>query len=230
MLEIHSLNQYYGGSHILRHIHGNFESGKLTVLLGRNGVGKTTLLRCLMGLLPVRSGSILWRGKALEKLATYQRVANGLAYVPQGRDIFPRLTVEENLITGAASRRDRGVIPESIFELFPVLKDMRRRRGGDLSGGQQQQLAIARALMSEPQCLLLDEPTEGIQPSIIQEIGKTLRSLVSDRGLTILLVEQYYDFAHQLADSYVVMDRGEIVATGLGCNMEQDRVREMISV
>jgi urea transport system ATP-binding protein len=230
MLEIHSLNQYYGGSHILRHVHGSFETGKLTVLLGRNGVGKTTLLRCLMGLLPIRSGSILWRGKALEKLATYQRVANGLAYVPQGRDIFPRLTVEENLVTGAASRRGKGVIPELIFELFPVLKDMRRRRGGDLSGGQQQQLAIARALMSEPQCLLLDEPTEGIQPSIIQEIGKTLRSLVSDRGLTILLVEQYYDFAHQLADSYVVMDRGEIVATGLGCNMEQDRVREMISV
>jgi urea transport system ATP-binding protein len=230
MLEVHSLNQYYGGSHILRHIHGNFETGKLTVLLGRNGVGKTTLLRCLMGLLPIRSGSISWRGKALEKLATYQRVANGIAYVPQGRDIFPRLTVEENLLTGAASRGGKGMIPESIFELFPVLKDMRRRRGGDLSGGQQQQLAIARALMSEPECLLLDEPTEGIQPSIIQEIGKTLRSLVSDRGLTILLVEQYYDFAHQLADSYVVMDRGEIVATGLACNMEKDRVREMISV
>ena len=230
MLEIHSLNQYYGGSHILRHIHGNFGTGKLTVLLGRNGVGKTTLLRCLMGLLPIRSGSISWRGKPLEKLATYRRVANGLAYVPQGRDIFPRLTVEENLLTGAASRGGSGMIPESIFELFPVLKDMRRRRGGDLSGGQQQQLAIARALMSDPECLLLDEPTEGIQPSIIQEIGRTLRSLVSDRGLTILLVEQYYDFAHQLADSYVVMDRGEIVATGLGCNMEQDRVREMISV
>jgi urea transport system ATP-binding protein len=150
--------------------------------------------------------------------------------VPQGRDIFPRLTVEENLLTGAASRGGKGIIPESIFELFPVLKDMRRRRGGDLSGGQQQQLAIARALMSEPECLLLDEPTEGIQPSIIQEIGKTLRSLVSDRSLTILLVEQYYDFAHQLADSYVVMDRGEIVATGLAGNMEKDRVREMISV
>jgi urea transport system ATP-binding protein len=230
MLEIHSLNQYYGGSHILRHINGSFETGKLTVLLGRNGVGKTTLLRCLMGLLPIRSGSILWCGKALEKLATSRRVANGLAYVPQGRDIFPRLSVEENLLTGAASRGGQRTIPEPIFELFPVLKDMRRRRGGDLSGGQQQQLAIARALMSEPQCLLLDEPTEGIQPSIIQEIGRTLRALVSDRGLTILLVEQYYDFAHQLADSYVVMERGEIVATGLGCNMEQDGVRGMISV
>jgi urea transport system ATP-binding protein len=230
MLEIRSLNQYYGGSHILRHVHGSFEAGKLTVLLGRNGVGKTTLLRCLMGLLPIRSGSILWNGKALEKLATYQRVANGLAYVPQGRDIFPRLTVEENLLTGAASRAGKLAIPDSIFQLFPFLKEMGRRRGGDLSGGQQQQLAIARALMSEPQCLLLDEPTEGIQPSIIQEIGKTLRSLVSDRGLTILLVEQYYDFAHQLADSYVVMERGEIIATGLGCNMEQDGVRAMIAV
>jgi len=230
MLEIHSLNQYYGGSHILRHIHANFETGKLTVLLGRNGVGKTTLLRCLMGLLPIRSGSILWRGKALEKLATYRRVANGLAYVPQGRDIFPRLTVEENLLTGAASRTNKRAIPDSIFELFPVLKEMRRRRGGDLSGGQQQQLAIARALMSEPQCLLLDEPTEGIQPSIIQEIGKTLRWLVSERGLTILLVEQYYDFAHLLADAYAVMERGEIVATGLGTDMERDGVRGMISV
>lgn len=230
MLEVRSLNQYYGGSHILRHIHGSFETGKLTVILGRNGVGKTTLLRCLMGLLPIRSGSILWQGKALERMATYQRVASGLAYVPQGRDIFPRLSVEENLLTGAASRGGQKTIPEPIFELFPVLKDMRRRRGGDLSGGQQQQLAIARALMSEPQCLLLDEPTEGIQPSIIQEIGKTLRALVSDRGLTILLVEQYYDFAHQLADSYVVMERGEIVATGLGCNMEQDGIRGMISV
>jgi urea transport system ATP-binding protein len=230
MLEIHSLNQYYGGSHILRHIHGSFETGKLTVLLGRNGVGKTTLLRCLMGLLPIRSGSILWQGKALERMATYHRVASGLAYVPQGRDIFPRLTVEENLFTGAASRGGKAMIPPPVFELFPVLKDMRRRRGGDLSGGQQQQLAIARALMSEPQCLLLDEPTEGIQPSIIQEIGKTLRSLVSDRGLTILLVEQYYDFAQQLADSYAVMERGEIVATGLGSNMEQDGVRAMISV
>jgi urea transport system ATP-binding protein len=230
MLEIHSLNQYYGGSHILRHIHANFETGKLTVLLGRNGVGKTTLLRCLMGLLPIRSGSILWRGKALEKLATYHRVTNGLAYVPQGRDIFSRLTVEENLLTGAASRANKRSIPDSIFELFPVLKEMRGRRGGDLSGGQQQQLAIARALMSEPECLLLDEPTEGIQPSIIQEIGKTLRWLVSDRGLTILLVEQYYDFAHQLADAYAVMERGEIVATGLGADMERDGVREMISV
>jgi urea transport system ATP-binding protein len=230
MLEIHSLNQYYGGSHILRHIHGSFEAGKLTVLLGRNGVGKTTLLRCLMGLLPIRSGSISWRGKALEKLATYQRVANGLAYVPQGRDIFPRLTVEENLLTGAASRGGKRMIPESSFCLFTVLKEMGRRRGGDLSGGQQQQLAIARALMSEPQCLLLDEPTEGIQPSVIKEIGRTLRALVSDHGLTILLVEQYYDFAHQIADSYAVMERGEIVATGLASNMEQDGVREMISV
>ena len=176
MLTIESLNQYYGGSHILRNVSMTVPEGKLTVLLGRNGVGKTTLLRCLMGVVPAKSGSIAWNDHVLTKLPTWARVANGLAYVPQGRDIFGRLTVEENLLVGAASKKcGPSRVPEQIYALFPVLKDMKARRGGDLSGGQQQQLAIGRALMSEPQLLILDEPTEGIQPSIIQDIGRTLR-------------------------------------------------------
>ena len=230
MLETQALNQFYGGSHILRNVSVSLPTGHLTVLLGRNGVGKTTLLRCLMGLVPIRSGSICWQGRSLEKLAPYERVACGLAYVPQGREIFPRLTVEENLLVGAASRESVKSVPAQIYDLFPVLKQMSGRRGGDLSGGQQQQLAIGRALMSEPKCLILDEPTEGIQPSIIQEIGKTLRHLVSNLGLTVLLVEQYYDFARSLADEYLVMNRGEVVAAGRGETMDRDGVREMIAV
>jgi urea transport system ATP-binding protein len=230
MLEVEGLNQYYGGSHILRDVKLTVPEGQLTVLLGRNGVGKTTLLRCLMGVVPAKSGSIAWRGQALTKLPTYARVAQGLAYVPQGRDIFPRLTVEENLLVGAASRKGPAKIPDRIYELFPVLKDMRARRGGDLSGGQQQQLAIGRALMSEPQLLILDEPTEGIQPSIIQDIGRTLRQLVEEMNMTVLLVEQYYDFAKAIADRYWVMSRGEIVTGGEGAAMDQDGVRELIAV
>jgi urea transport system ATP-binding protein len=230
MLETQALNQFYGGSHILRNVSVSLPTGHLTVLLGRNGVGKTTLLRCLMGLVPIRSGSIFWQGRSLEKLAPYERVACGLAYVPQGREIFSRLTVEENLLVGAASRESVKSVPAQIYDLFPVLKQMSGRRGGDLSGGQQQQLAIGRALMSEPKCLILDEPTEGIQPSIIQEIGKTLRHLVSNLGLTVLLVEQYYDFARSLADEYLVMNRGEVVAAGRGETMDRDGVREMIAV
>ncbi|WP_118183221.1 urea ABC transporter ATP-binding subunit UrtE [Paraburkholderia phosphatilytica] len=230
MLEVEGLNQYYGGSHILRDVKLTVPEGKLTVLLGRNGVGKTTLLRCLMGVVHPKNGSIAWRGHALTKLPTYARVAQGLAYVPQGRDIFPRLTVEENLLVGAASRKASAKIPDRIYELFPVLKDMRARRGGDLSGGQQQQLAIGRALMSEPQLLILDEPTEGIQPSIIQDIGRTLRQLVEEMSMTVLLVEQYYDFAKAIADRYWVMSRGEIVAGGEGAAMDQDGVRELIAV
>lgn len=230
MLETQGLNQYYGGSHILRNVSIGLADGRLTVLLGRNGVGKTTLLRCLMGLVPIRSGSISWQGAPLEKLPPYERVARGLAYVPQGREIFPRLTVEENLLVGAASKRSIKSVPAQIYDLFPVLKQMRARRGGDLSGGQQQQLAIGRALMSNPKCLILDEPTEGIQPSVIQEIGKTLRHLVSNLGLTVLLVEQYYDFARSLADEYLVMNRGEVVAAGHGESMDRDGIREMIAV
>ena len=230
MLVAESVNQFYGGSHILRNVSFTLPTGELTVLLGRNGVGKTTLLRCLMGVLPIRTGRIHWNDKALEKMPPYLRVTNGLAYVPQGRDIFPRLTVEENLLVGAAGNRSVRSVSDDIYNLFPVLKSMKGRRGGDLSGGQQQQLAIGRALMGHPQLLILDEPTEGVQPSIIQEIGRTLRKIVTEMGLTILLVEQYYDFAHQLADHYMVMDRGEVVATGASATMEQDGIREMIAV
>ncbi|VVD87277.1 urea ABC transporter ATP-binding protein [Pandoraea eparura] len=233
MLEIHALNQYYSGSHILRNVEFTVPEGQLTVLLGRNGVGKTTLLKCLMGVVPVKSGSIAWRGTTLTSAPPYARVAHGLAYVPQGREIFPRLSVEENLLIGAASRPAREAkrgVPDHIYELFPVLRDMKQRRGGDLSGGQQQQLAIGRALMSDPQLLILDEPTEGIQPSIIKDIGATLRRLVDERGMTVLLVEQYYDFALQLADHYRVMSRGAIVASGLGKDMEADGVRHQVAV
>ena len=230
MLLVNALNQFYGGSHILRNVSFEVPHGKLTTLLGRNGVGKSTLLKCLMGVVPTRSGSVSWDGKALEKKAPYERVSAGLAYVPQGREIFPRLTVEENLLIGAASRGKPAGVPDRIYELFPVLRTMRQRRGGDLSGGQQQQLAIGRALMSEPQLLILDEPTEGIQPSIIQDIGRALRLLVDEFGMTVLLVEQYYEFARHLADHYVVMSRGEVVAKGPGATMEQDGVRELIAV
>ncbi|QTO19505.1 urea ABC transporter ATP-binding subunit UrtE [Burkholderia seminalis] len=230
MLKIEALNQYYGGSHILRDVNLAADDGKLTVLLGRNGVGKSTLLRCLMGVVAAKSGSVSWRGTALGTLPPYARVAAGLAYVPQGRDIFPRLTVEENLLVGAASRKAPSKVPDRIYDLFPVLKDMRARRGGDLSGGQQQQLAIGRALMSEPQLLILDEPTEGIQPSIIQDIGRTLRQLVDESRMTVLLVEQYYDFAQSIADRYWVMSRGEIVAGGDARDMAANGVRELIAV
>jgi len=230
MLQVNALNQYYGGSHILRDVSFDVPQGKLTTLLGRNGVGKSTLLKCLMGVVPTRSGSISWEGRALEKKAPYERVSAGLAYVPQGREIFPRLSVEENLLIGAASRGKPNGVPDRIYQLFPVLRTMRQRRGGDLSGGQQQQLAIGRALMSEPQLLILDEPTEGIQPSIIQDIGRALRLLVDEFGMTVLLVEQYYEFARHLADHYVVMSRGEVVAKGVGATMEQDGVRELIAV
>ena len=230
MLQINQVNQYYGGSHILRDVTLTVAAGELTVMLGRNGVGKTTLLRCVMGIVAIRTGSVVWKDKSLERLPPYSRVASGLGYVPQGRDIFPRLTVEENLLVGAASNRYVRGVSKEIYDLFPILKEMKKRRAGDLSGGQQQQLAIGRALMGRPELLLLDEPTEGIQPSIIQEIGKTLRRLVEEFRMTILLVEQYYDFARHLADHYVVMDRGEVVAQGAGKDMEQDGVRALVAV
>jgi urea transport system ATP-binding protein len=230
MLQVEGLNQYYGGSHILRDVKMTVPDGKLTVLLGRNGVGKSTLLRCLMGVTPIKTGTISWQGDQLERLGTHARVARGLGYVPQGRDIFPRLTVEENLMIGAASRKIPKTVPERIYALFPVLLEMKHRRGGDLSGGQQQQLAIGRALMGDPQLLILDEPTEGIQPSIISEIGRTLRRLVDEFGMTVLLVEQYYEFAQELADHYWVMRRGEIVANGAGADMAAAGVRDLIAV
>src|SRR5215831_2626550 len=208
MLAVKALNQYYGGSHILRQVAFDVPAGACTALLGRNGVGKTTLLKCLMGLLPIRSGDIAFDGRSISNMPPYARAALGIGYVPQGRDIFPRLTVLENLQMGMATKK-RGVrIPELVFEMFPVLKDMLHRRGGDLSGGQQQQLAIGRALASEPRLLILDEPTEGIQ--------RAIRKLVAGGQMAILLVEQYYDFAKSLADHYVVLSRGEIVARGEG--------------
>ena len=230
MLIVKDLNQYYSGSHILRNVSFEVPKGQLTSLLGRNGVGKTTLLKSLMGVVKVKTGSIAWEGKELANLPPWSRVDNGFAYVPQGREIFPRLTVEENLLIGAAKFSSSKRIPSYIYELFPILSDMKARRGGDLSGGQQQQLAIGRALMSQPELIILDEPTEGIQPSIIQDIGRCLRKLVDEMGITVLLVEQYYDFAKELSDNYIVMRRGEVVAQGKGVDMDINGVQEMISV
>jgi urea transport system ATP-binding protein len=221
---VEGLNQYYGGSHILRDVGFELPAGKVTALLGRNGVGKTTLLRSLMGLVPIRTGRIVFETADLTKAMPYERARAGLGYVPQGREIFPRLTVEENLLMGAAR------IPERIFELFPVIRQMLRRRGGDLSGGQQQQLAIGRALAMQPRLLILDEPTEGIQPSIIKEIERAIRALAATGEMAILLVEQYYDFARSLADQYLVMERGEIVARGAGADMERDGVKRLLAV
>jgi urea transport system ATP-binding protein len=230
MLIVDNLNQFYGGSHILRNLSFEAPAGKVTALLGRNGVGKTTLLKCLMGLLPSASGTICFEGKDLTRSASHERVRAGIGYVPQGREIFPRLTVQENLEMGLATRPRGSEVPPRIFEMFPVLKQMLRRRGGDLSGGQQQQLAIGRALAMGPRLLILDEPTEGIQPSIIKDIERAIRALAESGEMAILLVEQYYDFARSLADHYLVMERGEIVMQGLGADMEKDGVRETLSV
>jgi len=230
MLTVDNLNQYYGGSHILRNLAFEAPAGKVTALLGRNGVGKTTLLKCLMGLLPAASGSIGFEGHDLTRVAPHERVRAGIGYVPQGREIFPRLTVAENLEMGLATRPRGSELPPRIFEMFPVLKQMLRRRGGDLSGGQQQQLAIGRALAMGPRLLILDEPTEGIQPSIIKDIERAIRALAESGEMAILLVEQYYDFARSLADHYLVMERGEIVMRGLGNDMDKDGVREALSV
>lgn len=232
MLDIQELDQYYGGSHILRRVSLQAEIGQVTCLLGRNGVGKSTLLRCLMGQLPAKSGSIRWQGEDISRCAPHQRVARGIAYVPQGREIFGRLTVEENLRMGLARFGGKAgrEIPASVYEMFPVLYDMRQRRGGDLSGGQQQQLAIGRALVSQPSLLVLDEPTEGIQPSIIKQIGEVIRSLAARRDMAILLVEQYYDFAEALADRYMVMSRGEVIRCGAGSDMARDGVRELLAI
>jgi urea transport system ATP-binding protein len=232
VLTISGINQYYSGSHILRDVSLTVTAGACTVLLGRNGVGKTTTLRSIMGLVPIRSGKIELDGKDISTLAPYQRAALGIGYVPQGREIFNALTVEENLLMGMAPLNGRAArkVPGHILETFPVLKQMLKRRGGDLSGGQQQQLAIGRALAANPRVLILDEPTEGIQPSIIKEIGAVIRSLVEKSKLAVLLVEQYYDFARSLADHYLVMERGEFVARGRAADMERDNVRAMLSV
>ena len=230
MLEVQDLNQFYGGSHILRDLAFEARMGEVTVLLGRNGVGKTTLLKSLMGVVPLKAGSVKLDGVDLTRAAPYERVRAGVGYVPQGREIFGRLTVEDNLRMGLATRPGGTAIPPELFELFPVLQQMLQRRGGDLSGGQQQQLAIARALAAGPKLLMLDEPTEGIQPSIIKDIGRVIRMLADRKTMAIVLIEQYYDFAAELADQYLVMERGQIVARGRGADMASDGVRQRMSI
>jgi len=230
LLQVQHIEQYYGGSHILRDVSLEAHLGRITVLLGRNGVGKTTLLKSLMGLVPIRSGSITLQGESIERSPPFARARAGIGFVPQGREIFARLTVEDNLRMGLATQPAGSDIPQELFSLFPVLKQMLHRRGGDLSGGQQQQLAIARALCSRPKLLVLDEPTEGIQPSIIKDIGRVIRMLASRGDMAILLCEQYYDFAEELADDYLVMERGEVIAHGLGSQMQADGVREMVAI
>jgi len=235
MLKVDGVNQYYGGSHILRNLGFEAKQGEVTVILGRNGVGKTTLLKSLMGVIPVRTGSIVLAGQPLDRLTSYERARLGMGYVPQGREIFSRLTVEDNLRMGLAYRPGSTPIPAELFALFPILKQFLHRRGGDLSGGQQQQLAIARALAAGPKLLILDEPTEGIQPSIIKDIGRVIRML-ADRGMrdgqpmAIVLVEQYYDFAAELADQYLVMERGEVVQRGRGKDMEAEGARRRMAI
>ena len=232
MLTIEKLNQHYGSSHTLRDVSFEVPRGQCVGLLGRNGVGKSTLLKCLMGVVPVTSGSISIDGQEITNLPPFVRVRLGLGYVPQGREIFPRLTVEENLLMGLASKSHGGPpeIPDDVFEMFPVLKQMLRRRGGDLSGGQQQQLAIARALVMKPKLLILDEPTEGIQPSIIKEIERVIHALSGRGDMAILLVEQYFEFARELADQYVILRRGEIVKRGLSADMNADELRSYLVV
>ena len=230
LLRIDGIQQYYCSSHIFRDVSFSARRGEVTVVLGRNGVCKTTLLKSLMGLVPIKSGRMTVDGVEMSAANPYERAKLGLGYVPQGREIFPRLTVQENLLMGLANKSAATPIPSELFELFPVLQQMLHRRGGDLSGGQQQQLAIARALASQPKVLILDEPTEGIQPSIIKDIGRVIRML-ADRGeMAIVLVEQYYDFAEALADRFVVIERGEVVAAGAGSEMSSRGIRQLVAI
>ena len=231
MLNVEGINLYYGASHALRDVSLTAEAGKITCVLGRNGVGKTSLMRALVGLQGVRSGTVRWEGADITAMRPHERARHGIALVPQGREIFPRLTVMENLETGMAPLpRGQKTIDEDVFGLFPVLYEMRNRRGGDLSGGQQQQLAIARALVTRPRLLLLDEPTEGIQPSIIKDIGRVIRGLANRGTMAIVLVEQYFDFARELADRFILLQRGEVVVAGDASRLEDDEVRRYLTV
>jgi urea transport system ATP-binding protein len=231
MLEAQDIDLYYGASHILRGAHIKAERGRVTCLLGRNGVGKSSMLRGLTGHVPVQRGKVTWDGKEITRLPPYARARRGIGYVPQGREIFPRLTVEENLMTGFSCLPGRPTkLPDEVFSLFPVLSDMLKRRGGDLSGGQQQQLAIGRALVTQPRLLVLDEPTEGIQPSIIKDIERVIRLLANRGDMAILLVEQYFEFARDLADDVAVMDRGEIVLAGPIGEFPESEIRRHLTV
>jgi urea transport system ATP-binding protein len=231
MLHVEDIDLYYGASQALKQVSFSAEKGKVSSVLGRNGVGKTSLLEAIAGHQAIKSGAIRWDDENIATLPPYDRAKRGIAYVPQGREIFPLLTVQENLETGFAPiPRALRHIPDEIFDLFPVLKDMLGRRGGDLSGGQQQQLAIARALVTRPSLLILDEPTEGIQPSIIKDIGRVIRILAERGDMAILLVEQFIEFARDLADDYAVMDRGEVVLSGRGKDMVEEDVRRYLTV
>jgi len=231
MLTIEKLNQYYSESHTLWDVDLELEEGKCNCLMGRNGVGKTTLLNCIMGLQPVRSGSVYFKGVDIVRVNAEKRASMGIGYVPQGRQIFPLLTVRENLQIGLSARSDKArQIPEFIFELFPVLREMLGRRGGDLSGGQQQQLAIGRALVVDPSLLILDEPTEGIQPNIVQEIGDIIKQLSSEIGLTVLLVEQKLPIVRRIADNFAILDRGRKVASGSIDGLNDDLIKEFLTV
>ena len=231
MLQIKNINQYYGQSHILWDLSLNLKEGTCGCLIGRNGVGKTTLLKCITGILPVRDGVIEFNGNNINKLSTEARARAGIGFVPQGREIFPLLTVEENLKISLGARSDKlKTIPTQIYELFPVLKEMKYRRGGDLSGGQQQQLAIGRALVLDPKLLILDEPTEGIQPNIVRDIGDVIRKLNRELGLTVLLVEQKLPFARRVADDFFIMEKGSVVATGPIAELNDGLVQKYLSV
>ena len=231
MLEVDHVDLHYGAAIALRQVSLTAQIGAVTCLMGRNGVGKTSLLRAIVGAHPISAGKITWEGENISKLALYDRARRGIAWVPQGRDIFPLLTVKENLETGfAVLPRGQQKVPDEIYDLFPILKTMLRRRGGDLSGGQQQQLAIARALVMKPRLLVLDEPTEGIQPSIIKDIGRVIALLRSRGEMAILLVEQYFDFANELAQTIVVLDRGDVVLSGRREELDEQDVRRRLSV
>ncbi|WP_425091336.1 urea ABC transporter ATP-binding subunit UrtE [Tropicimonas sp. S265A] len=231
MLDIRNIDLHYGAAQALRGVSITAEPGRVTTVLGRNGVGKTTLLRAITGRQPISGGQMLWEDQDLAKMRADVRARAGIASVPQGREVFPLLTVQENLETGfAALPRAMRHVPDDVFELFPVLKDMLHRRGGDLSGGQQQQLAIGRAMVMRPRLLVLDEPTEGIQPSIIQDIGRAITYLRNRGDMAILLVEQYFDFARDLCDSFAVMDRGQIIKSGTKAEMNDDELRGMLTV
>jgi urea transport system ATP-binding protein len=230
MLDVANIDLFYGASRCLRGVSMMAEPGKVTAVLGRNGVGKSSLLRAIIGLERVRSGTIRWEGRDVTQLAPSERARAGIGYVPQGREIFPFLTVQENMETALAAAPRGSKVPGEVFDLFPILRQFLRRRGGDLSGGQQQQLAIARALCARPRLLILDEPTEGIQPSVIKDIARVIRHLSRDRGMAVVLVEQYYDFARELADRIAVMVRGEVAMAGPAGELDEPAVRRLLTV